>query len=104
MRSRNTGANGTVANASVRGDPDEKSTSAASAPSRLVPDISPTKKSGTLLEAGGRRGGNARDGRARLRGHLHEVVLEPVRYRFRLGKGHAHGILMHSADLVLVVQ
>ena len=42
MRSRSASGKATVANASVRGEPAEKSTSAASAPSRLVPDMRPT--------------------------------------------------------------
>src|SRR5471032_3302473 len=82
--SRSESEKGTVAKASVRGAPDEKSTRAASAPSRLVPDINPTKSAATLLEANGRGGAHEVEGRARLAGDLQELRLESRGHGIRL--------------------
>src|SRR5471032_370347 len=104
ISSRNESEKGTVAKASVRGEPDEKSTRAASAPSRLVPNINPTNSAPTSLEASGRRGAHEVDGRARLAGDLQELRLESRRHGIRLRKSDAQRILVRPRDLEFVVQ
>src|SRR5512146_2261193 len=103
MRSRSGAGNGTVAKASVRGLSPEKSTNAASAPSRLVPDIKPTNRA-TLFESGGRGRAHEGHGRARLGGHARELGAQRRRHGLRLRERHAQWILVDAGDAELVVQ
>src|SRR6185503_3516810 len=98
MRSRSSTEKGTVTNARVRGGSGEKSTSAASAPSRLVPDISPTK-SDTLFEAGRRCRADQFDRGACARRERVELRAQVRGHRLGLGKRDAHRVLMHPGDL-----
>src|SRR5690242_10024560 len=103
MRSRSGAGKGTVAKARTRGWSAVKSTSAASAPSRLVPDINPAK-SATLLEAGGRRGAHEVHRRAGAGGHARELGPQGRGDRVGLGKRHAERILEDARDAELVMQ
>src|SRR4051812_16084339 len=103
MRSRSAAGKGTGANARTRGWLAEKSTSAASAPSRLVPDINPAKST-ALLESGGRRGAHEVHRGAGIRGHARELRAQRRRDRFRLGQRHAQRILVDAGDAEFVVQ
>src|SRR5688572_22159610 len=104
IRSRSSGGYATVPKARVRGLLALKSTKAASAPSRLVPDMRPTKRLDTLLEAGRGRRSDAGDGLARLRRHALEIGLQSGGNGLGLRQGDLHRVLVHAADLEFVVE